>query len=514
MGCESIRSQVFRASVILLLATPGISLLKSPVWAQEHPADSQSRQHPEHDRSAIFRTHVPHLNATVHRGGVAVTSAGPAPFSFAPTFGGNTYFVGPTVAPTTTLPEGEEEIAVFPANASGLVSAVSDFSQNGGFNMTKYVISTDNGSTWSENFVPTDEFGFGFLETGDGFFWLANSDPTVAIDNAGYMFIGDLYLDAFDNGNGLYVNIIPPGSNVVTIGNTLPIKTNPSGSTIELEDKPWIAVDTSSTATAGSVYASWSHFTNINTGTDFIAFARSTDHGSSWTALQRISPQSQDGAVQGSTVAVGPDGAVYVVYEVFYTGNQRQHFLANSTNGGVSFSVPVAITPVFTDLTFNSTYRKNSFAALAVNPTNNNVYAIYCDQPGANAQTEFIQSTAPGATTFTAPVAIDDDNGSGQRLMPAIAVDSAGIIHTSWFDTRNSSPTTTAVYDIYATLSKDNGATFAPNTRVTAFSVDAGSASFIGDYAGIAAAGGSAHPVWTSGGFNNGQLQTAVLTVQ
>jgi hypothetical protein len=44
--------------------------------------------------------------------------------------------------------------------------------------------------------------------------------------------------------------------------------------------------------------------------------------------------------------------------------------------------------------------------------------------------------------------------------------------------------------------------------------VNSGSASFIGDYSGIAAAGGNAHPVWTSGGFNNGQLQTAVLTVQ
>jgi hypothetical protein len=37
--------------------------------------------------------------------------------------------------------------------------------------------------------------------------------------------------------------------------------------------------------------------------------------------------------------------------------------------------------------------------------------------------------------------------------------------------------------------------------------------SFIGDYAGIAAAGGFAHPVWTSGGFNNGLLQTATLTL-
>jgi hypothetical protein len=514
MGYESTRSRIIRTGVILLLTMPGTLLLTSPVWGQDHPADAQARPRPEHDRSAIFLTPVPHVNATVHRGGVTAAIGGQAPaVSFAaPTFGGNSYRVGPTVTPTTTLPEGEEEIAVFPSSSGHLVAAISDFSQSGGFNTTKYVISADNGSSWSERFVPSDQFGFGFLQTGDGLFWLANSDPTVAIDRAGYVYIGDLYLDAFDNGNGLYVNIISPGSNVVTVGNTRPIKTNPSGSTIQFEDKPWITVDASNTLTAGNVYASWSHFTDINAGTDFIALSRSTNHGRNWSALQRISLPSQDGAVQGSAVAVGPNGSVYVVYEVFYTGNLRQHFLAKSSNGGNTFSVPVAITPVFKDLTFDSTYRKNSFVALGVNPATGYIYATYCDQPGTNAQLEFIKSTAPGATSFTAPAVINND-ASGQRLMPAIAVDTAGTIHVSWFDTRNS-PTTAAVYDIYATFSVDNGATFAPNARVTAFSVDAGSASFIGDYAGIAAAGGNAHPVWTSGGFNNGRLQTAALKVQ
>jgi hypothetical protein len=94
--------------------------------------------------------------------------------------------------------------------------------------------------------------------------------------------------------------------------------------------------------------------------------------------------------------------------------------------------------------------------------------------------------------------------------MPAVAIDASGFIHTSWFDTRNGS--TTSQYDIYATLSKDHGASFAPNTRVNTGLIDAGNTSFIGDYSGNAASGGFAHPVWTSGGGNNGLLQTATLT--
>lgn len=96
--------------------------------------------------------------------------------------------------------------------------------------------------------------------------------------------------------------------------------------------------------------------------------------------------------------------------------------------------------------------------------------------------------------------------------MPAVTVDSGDVIHASWFDTRNSSGST-ALYDMFATYSRDAGSTFAINARVTAAQVDAGTSSFIGDYAGIAAAANTAHPVWTSGGVNNGRLQTATLTL-
>jgi len=228
--------------------------------------------------------------------------------------------------------------------------------------------------------------------------------------------------------------------------------------------------------------------------------------------MLRISPPAQDGAVQGSAVAVGPNGELYVAYEVFFVGGRR-HFLAKSVDGGASFSSPVAITPLFNELSFNSTYRKNSFAALAVDP-NGTIYAVYSDQPNGTvgAEVEFIRSTTPGGATFTAPVVINDVS-AGQQFFPAVTVDAAGVIHASWFDTRKN-PTQTALYDIFATFSANGGSSFTPNARVTSVTVNAGTASFIGDYAGIAAGLGFAHPVWTNGGFNNGQLQTATLQVQ
>jgi hypothetical protein len=419
--------------------------------------------------------------------------------------------VGAVVAATTTTPAAEEEIAVDPRFSAtsnhNLVATISDFALRGGFNTTKYAVSTDNGSTWSENYVPLSS---GFPATNDGgatTSWQANSDPTVAIDKAGNVFLANLYLNNINSANGLYVSVgnLAAGASLgITIANTIPVATNLSSTTPNLEDKDWIAVDNSASATSGNVYVSWTHFTAT---TDYIVFSRSTNHGASWSAPIQISLSAQNGAVEGSQVAVGPNGEVYVAYEVFYVGGKRQQFLAKSTDGGVSFSSAAAVTPVFNELSFSSTYRKNSFAALAVSPTNGDVYLAYAAQfkGPAGAQIELVRSTNGGAT-FSSPITVNDV-AAGQQFFPAVAVDGQGFVHVSWFDTRNSKKTTSR-YDIFAAYSNDNGLTFATNARVTPSLINAGGATFIGDYAGIAAAGGFAHPVWT-----NELLQTATLTL-
>jgi hypothetical protein len=475
------------------------------------PLSSQENQQPPLDRRARrYLTHMPHRSGIVERtlpaGQPEVPISPVGPVGRTSLFNASQYVVGPTISPTSTVPEAEEYISVSPQNSNVMLSAISDFALNGGFNTTKYAFSTNNGLSWTESYIPLDP-SLGLPATGDGYLWFANSDPVVAIDKQGRAFLSDLYLDAIDNGNGLYVSVANTNTGFkFTINSTYRVKTNPSASTTQLEDKPWITVDNSKAATSGYVYASWSHF--YNSTTDYIAFSRSTNHGKTWSSLKRISPPSQDGAVQGSSLAVGPKGEIYLVYEVFYASNQCQQFLAKSTNGGSSFSNPVAVTPIFNDLTFTSTYRKNSFASLGVNPLNGYLYMIYPDQPGASSQVEFTRST-DGGKTFS-PAAAINDSPDGQRFFIALAVDSAGNLHASWFDTRNSAGNA-ALYDVYATFSKDGGLTFATNARVTAAPADAGTTSFIGDYSGIAAGGGYAHPVWTNGGGNNGQLQTSAL---
>jgi hypothetical protein len=441
------------------------------------------------------------------------------------------YTVGTVIPATTTSPEAEEEIAVDPNNYQNLFAAISDFSNFQ--NITKYVYSSTDGSTWvDENFLPIS--GTGFLVTADGQNWSANSDPTTGIDRSGNLYLCNLYI-AIDatTGNVLYSGLYVGATgglpySQAQIHPVFPVDTSGRSQ----PDKPWMAVDNSAATTSGNIYVTWSEFKSTRRGsTDMIDFARSTDHGLNWTTPKQVSLSTQNGAVQGSQVAVGPDGTVYVVYEVFYAGNQRAQFLTKSTNGGSTFTTPVVITPKFNELNIGSLYRTDSFASIAVGST---VNVVYSDQPGATAQVAYIHSGASGAGThngFSTPVVINDVS-TGHHFFPSVAVDTkGGVIHTSWFDTRNS-PSNPEFYDVYATYTK-NGSAFATNARVTPSIIDSGSGSifgqFIGDYAGIAAAfNGSvseAHPVWTSGGFGDfpfppglgfaapGQLETAKLTV-
>ena len=483
-------------------------------------AGAQSPSNPP-SPSVVFKTFIAHRNAIPAAKPVVEVPQEEGETLAPPGFSGSPYTVGAAITPTSTVPEAEEHIAVAPNNFNHLISMISDFSQNGGFNLSKYAFSTNNGGSWTESFVPRGAGGL--PETSDKHIWQANSDPVVAIDKLGNVFLLNLYLQADSLGNvtndGLYVcgaKLFSGGkfttSTCHAVLTTLTASSN-------LEDKPWLAVDNSSATTAGNVYASWTHFTSTSS---MIFFSRSTDHGVSWSKAIQINPATQNGAIQGSQVAVGPSGEIYVAYELFLgsTGAQGQHFIAKSTNGGASFSAPVAMTPKFNNLNFTSNYRDNSFPALAVAPITGKafVYDVYTDQPGANARTAFVHSKTSGGLTFTAPISANDST-KGQRLMPAVAADTNGVVHISWFDTRNHT-TNSDLLDIYATFTSTNGTTFAPNAKVTSTTINNGGSGFLGDYSGIAAgpngATSLAHPAWTNGGVGgatNGQLQTATLTV-
>ena len=476
-------------------------------------ADAQDQ--PAVNSPAIIKTLVPHINSVAHPSLPASQAPTEEQEVLPPGFTQPPYIVGAVKKPTTTVPEAEEEGAVDPNNPNNFLTMISDFSQNGGFNTSKWAFSSNGGTTWKQRFVPLSG---GFPVTADGQVWQANSDPVVAIDKLGNAFLANLYLAANSSGNvtndGLYVCVATLKSGpMFTKSGCHAVRTTLTTTTV-LEDKPWIAVDNSTSSHSGNVYAVWTHFTATSS---MIFFSRSTNHGLTWSKAIQINPASQNGAIQGSQVGVGPDGSVYVSYELFLgTGSTGKQEIAKSSNGGTSFGTPVAATPTFNNLTFCLDYRCNSFPAMAVNPKTGFIYVVYTDQPGANSNTEFVRSTTAGTLTFKSPTKLNDST-KGQRLMPAVSSDLSGDVNFSWFDTRNSS-SNPDVLDIFATYTKDNGSSFATNAKVNSVSITASAGDFLGDYSGSAFTNCTTTdcprgmPIWTSAGLNeNGSLNIAVL---
>lgn len=433
-------------------------------------------------------------------------------------FTGVPYLVGPIVVASTTTPEAEETVITDPSASPNLVAAITDFSLRvGGPGTNKYSVSTNAGATWSDSFIPLSG---GFPVTSDGVTWQENRDPSIAIDNQENFYLSGVYeLLAGGQVNvnpaaGVYVCQATAPNITLTAASCRPVfaftaKTNNPFS----EDKPSIATDNSTAATSGNVYVAWIHYTRCTKAgckSKFIAFSRSTDHGATWTAPAQLSLPGTD--VQWPQIVVGNDGTIYVAFETVLSTGTGQHFLSISSDGGVTFAKPLALTPSFQELSYSSTYRKNSGPGIAVSPVSGAeyIYDVYAVQSQTTASSvQFVRSKSPkGAGGFTAPFAMNDST-VGQRLFPAAAIDMSGTLHVAWLDTRNSP--VVSQYDVYATYSQTLGATFAPNARITPALINAGTSMFIGDYMGITAdpVAGVAHPVWS-----NKKMQTTTLTIR
>lgn len=111
-------------------------------------------------------------------------------------------------------------------------------------------------------------------------------------------------------------------------------------------DKPALVTDDwPGSPRNGNVYVSWTLFTGA--GQDKILFSRSTDGGVTFSRPIAISKSVPN--AQGSDVAVAPDGTIYVVWRQFgfpASGVDDAILFVKSTNGGRSFSDPAEIRPI------------------------------------------------------------------------------------------------------------------------------------------------------------------------
>jgi hypothetical protein len=299
---------------------------------------------------------------------------------------------------TAAAPQNETSIAVDPNNANRVVSSANDYvtrtwtctisgtpcsALGDGYSGTYY--SNDGGSSWC--CASSDPAHLGTLIPGvtrlAGGPYDAGGDPAVAFDSRGHVFYAGLGFNRTSAPNTVAVNKGTfSASGQLSWG--APVFINPTTAPSTLNDKEWIAVDSHATsAFRDNVYVTWTRFKfNGHNGAytqSPIFFVRSTDGGATFS-----SPKSIVGNVlygQGSRPVVGPDGTLYV----FWDGSTRlaslnSTYMVKSTDGGATFSKPVAISRLTdSDLLKNTEFRVNSFPAAAAAP-NGDLYATWTTQ--------------------------------------------------------------------------------------------------------------------------------------
>ncbi len=319
----------------------------------------------------------------------------------------------------------------------------------------------------------------------------SSGDPVIAWDAEGRAFmgsessddpagtkktLGDVYVARYVNPGGPAGATTDDGkrfagSVVVAKGSSAP---NLLG---KFNDKTAIEADRTASSCRGDVYFAWSRFTG-NGGVG-IYFARSTDHGATFSAPAKLSASIHD--VQGPDIAVTGNGHVYVTFRQFEAqGNQGNAVMVvKSTDCGRTFSSPKQLTS-FVPYEYVDTQTGGGIAGdcgdgVGVGcdsgytyPRNGTLPRSTADQTDTAHEWVHIvyEATVPGSvvptgTTFgsdgvqgeggqgavyyarydgstgslTTPARVDTEP-VGHQFFPDVAV-SDGTLHAIWWDSRN-----------------------------------------------------------------------------
>jgi len=451
----------------------------------------------------------------------------------------------------------ETAVAISPANTNIVAVAANDYRMVPAFAdaWVGFYLSANGGGTWFNTMAPgfpSDTSSAGLaspLKGLDG-----AGDPNVRFDSSGNLYVAGLAsnrdFDQQDLSNDTVVFVAkynytpgsPGGVSTPTSAANPPNFTyafttivdrgavgfaippgQPFGSAGQFDDKNWMAVDTNpASPCAGNIYYSFTKFKGL-AGAFPIVVSRSTNGGASFSEPAPVSQKGAGGTVQtqGSNIAVGPNGRVYVSYRTFATNSDPTFAVqvARSDDCGRHFKAPV------TAATFSPMPRQAAGVAfrtptnswIAADDTNSNIaYVAFMALGGGTPNADiFVARSTDGGSSWGAPAKVNDDATSKHQFWPAIGV-SNGALHVAWYDFRDS-PTpgdpsaANDVLNVYYASSNTTGAAypaFSHNVKVTdvghqpnCLMFGGGTVAFHGDYIELAArfdgANHTVHLAWT-----------------
>jgi len=280
-------------------------------------------------------------------------------------------------------------------------------------------------------------------------------------------------------------------------------------------DKPMIATDVNASSPhRDNVYIAWDAASGGSTGGG-IRVARSSDQGATFTVARADDPKGPGRAI-GAVPFVGTNGEVYVAWND-YAANTIA--FSRSLDGGATFEPQRIVASK--QIPFDIRVPAELYRGALVYP------ACDVDRGKGAHRGRLVCSWMDLAGNGTTDIftAYSDDRGSSWSLLRSatdaipyavdrfnhwLSIDSTnGVVNVSFYDTRNDTTGSRYMTDIYLARSSDGGASFGPNVRVSDVSSNEHDCDGVfpcsainygnqqGDYSGLVAFGGIAHPIWT-----------------
>jgi len=262
---------------------------------------------------------------------------------------------------------------------------------------------------------------------------------------------------------------------------------------IPFEDKPWVVADTNGPH-AGNLYIGWTQFTLAASD---LMFSRSTDGGKTWShpiKLNSVSglPRDDNGALEGFHGVVGPDGALYTIWDA-----RDGIMMAVSHDGGASFSKDRLIIPAgpgYFGITGVS--RSNGFPQIGMDirggKHGGNLYVAWSDYSNGDVDV-FVSSSGDYGKTWSASVRVNSDpihNGKDQFFQWMAVDPQSGAVNLIFYDRRTDNQETT----VTLARSTDGGKTFQNCTwDPEGFNAEG---DVLGDYLAITAFGNKVFGAW------------------
>ena len=260
-------------------------------------------------------------------------------------------------------------------------------------------------------------------------------------------------------------------------------------------------------------------------------FARTSDGGQSWEPAKVIYDPGQSNQTIGNQIVVDPhSGTLYNFFDLIVsTGSNsnktRGYNVAfiKSNDGGTTWTAPQTIASLqsvgVTDPNTGATIRTGDIIPEpAIDPASGNLYIVWQDSRFNGGHYDEIASSSSSdkGATWTAPKQVNTPSGR-PAFTAVVHVNSAGTVGVAYYDFRYlTNQTKTLPTDYWFTSSSNGGATFG-NEKHLAGSFDMltapnSSGYFVGDYEGLTSIGTNFQSFFIAANSGNTSNPTDVLT--